>query len=381
MSEKIKVLIAEDDYLIAEEVVRIVKKIGFHIVGVAPNGIKAVDLAQKQKPDIVLMDIKMPRLDGIEAARRISEADDSIAIILLTAHESRDLIEKASETGIAAYLTKPPKAEEIERAVHIALSRQRDLVQSRKLIQELEEHKRQLDELNRTKDKFLSIIAHDLRNPVSSLYSFTEYLHTHSSKISSEKITTYIDAIHSTSKSLFDLLDDLLLWGSLQSGRNKLQPANYHLYEIIQPVTELLKATAARKKITLEDQTQPMEGIYADRYMIQTVIRNLVGNALKFTDENGTVIICSERINENVRITVADNGQGINKEILEQLFKIDHQYSTPGTHGEKGTGLGLALCKEMVEQNQGKIWVESEEGVGSRFIFELPCMKPELQST
>ena len=127
---KVKVLIAEDDFLIAEEISRIIKKLGYQLIGVASNGVKAVEMALKQKPDVVLMDIIMPKMDGLDAARQIVNAC-SAAIIILTAHESHDLIEKAGEFGIAAYLTKPPKPEEIERAVYIALARHRDLAESR----------------------------------------------------------------------------------------------------------------------------------------------------------------------------------------------------------------------------------------------------------
>jgi two-component system, sensor histidine kinase and response regulator len=368
---KIKVLIAEDDFLIAEEISRIIKKLGYQIIGVASNGVKAVEIALKLKPDVVMMDIIMPKLDGLEAAKQIVNGC-SAAIIILTAHESHDLIEKAGEFGIAAYLTKPPKAEEIERAVYIALARHRDLAESRRLIKELEDHKQQLKALNATKDKFFSIIAHDLRNPVSALFNFSEYLETNLNTISNEDLPQYLSIIRTTAKGLFGLLDELLLWANLQSNHYEFKPTTLHVSTETNAVINLLLANAARKKIQLEVNIDSETQVFADPNMLHTILRNLVTNAIKFTPSNGSVKINSKINSHEVYITVDDTGIGIAKENMEKLFRIDKQASTLGTEGETGTGLGLVLCKEMVERNNGKIWVESNPGEGSCFTFALP---------
>ena len=368
---KVKVLIAEDDFLIAEEISRIIKKLGYQLIGVASNGVKAVEMALKQKPDVVLMDIIMPKMDGLDAARQIVSAC-SAAIIILTAHESHDLIEKAGEFGIAAYLTKPPKPEEIERSVYIALARHRDLAESRRLIRELEDHKRQLKELNATKDKFFSIIAHDLRNPVSALFNFSEYLESNISTISTEELPQYISIMRNTANGLFGLLDELLLWANLQSNHYEFKPSLLQVADEANTVINLLGANAARKKVHVAINIDPETQVFADHNMLHTILRNLVTNAIKFTPSNGSININS-RINlHEVFINVEDTGIGIAKENLEKLFRIDQQSSTLGTEGETGTGLGLVLCKEMVEKNNGKIWVESNPGQGTCFTFVLP---------
>ena len=368
---KVKVLIAEDDFLIAEEISRIIKKLGYQLIGVASNGVKAVEMALKQKPDVVLMDIIMPKMDGLDAARQIESAC-SAAIIILTAHESHDLIEKAGEFGIAAYLTKPPKPEEIERAVYIALARHRDLAESRRLIRELEDHKRQLKELNATKDKFFSIIAHDLRNPVSALFNFSQYLESNISTISNEELPQYISIMKNTANGLFGLLDELLLWANLQSNHYEFKPALLQVAEEANTVVNLLGANAARKKVHMAINIDPETQVFADHNMLHTILRNLVTNAIKFTPSNGSININSSINHHEVFINVEDTGIGIAKENMEKLFRIDQQSSTLGTEGETGTGLGLVLCKEMVERNNGKIWVESNPGQGTCFTFALP---------
>ncbi|NJK98292.1 MAG: response regulator [Bacteroidales bacterium] len=216
---KIKVLIAEDDFLIAEEISRALKNSGYTLSGIAPNGKKAVELTCSLKPDVVLMDIKMPRMDGLEASRLIQEQCPT-PVVIITAHESHDLVEKASEAGITAYLTKPPKADEIERAITIALARHKDMLKSRQLIHELEESRHELHLLNASKDRFFSILAHDLRSPVSALSVFSEQLVSNLETLEKQELIEYLSVIHNTSKSLSELLENLLLWAGFQVNRN-----------------------------------------------------------------------------------------------------------------------------------------------------------------
>jgi two-component system, sensor histidine kinase and response regulator len=370
--EKIKILIAEDDFLIADEIARISKKLGYQLIGVASNGIKAVEMTLSQQPDIVIMDIKMPKMDGLEAARKIIDAGSSSAIIILTAHESSDLVEEAGKSGIAAYLTKPPKAEEIERAVYIAFARQCDLLESRRLIKELEEHKQQLAELNSTKDKFFSILAHDMRNPVSALYTFSNHINTNKKEISTSDLHEYLSVIHTTAKSLSELLEELFLWANLKSNRCNFMPDTLLLLDVVTSINSLLMANAIQKSIKLANKVDPQLQIYADRNMVQTILRNLITNAIKFTPQNGTITIEAIENLHEVWITIRDNGVGINEEDVQKLFRIDTQFRGEGTNGEQGSGLGLVLCKELVEKNDGRIWVESEPERGSSFTFALP---------
>jgi signal transduction histidine kinase len=368
---KIKVLVAEDDFLIAEEISRILKKLNYQVVGIASNGIKAVEFTKTLHPDVVLMDIKMPKVDGIEASKRIIN-EMSVAIVILTAHESKDLVEKASDVGIGAYLTKPPKMEEIDRAITIAMARHRELDATRKLVRQLEENEKQLSEMNATKDKFFSIIAHDLRNPVSALSVFADQLQHNLKVISSEELSQYISIINQTAKGLFDLLEELLLWTCLQTGRYEFKPVLINLSEVLDSITDLLGTNAAQKNIKFKIEIDKTQTVLADRNMLQTIIRNLVSNAIKFTPPQGIITIKGSDNENLVHISIIDTGVGIEEDILPDLFKLNSQVTTKGTSGEAGTGFGLILCREMVEKNNGKIWVDSTPGNGSKFTFSLP---------
>ena len=372
VKNEISVLIAEDDFLIADEITRIVKKLGYKQLGVAGNGLKALEMALSLKPDVVMMDIKMPKMNGLEVAKKMVEEGCTSAIIILTAHESHDFVEEASNSGVAAYLTKPPKPEEIERAIYIALARKRDLNESHRLIKELEQHKQQLAESNAMKDRFFSILAHDMRNPVSAIYTFTGFLNESMESISKDELHQYLSVIHTTSKGLSDLLEELFLWGSLHSNRYDFKPELVPLTEVVDSVISLLMANATQKEIHLESDIHTEIQVFSDRNMLQIVVRNLVSNAIKFTTHKGRVTISVKDQGDEVQVSVKDTGIGISKKDISRLFRIDEQFTTHGTKGETGSGLGLVLCKELVEKNKGKIWVKSESGKGSTFSFSLP---------
>ena len=372
VKNEISVLIAEDDFLIADEISRIIKKLGYKQLGVAGNGLKAMEMALSLHPDVVIMDIKMPKMNGLEAAKKIVDDGCTAAIIILTAHESNDLVEEASKSGVAAYLTKPPKPEEIERAIYIALARKRDLNESQRLVRELEQHKKQLAESNAMKDRFFSILAHDMRNPVSALYTFTDYINENASSISKEELHEYLSVIHSTSKGLSDLLEELFLWASLHSNRYEIKPELISLAEVVNSVISLLITNSMQKNVHLESKIELSVQVYSDRNMLQSVVRNLVSNAIKFTPPDGQVTITAIDNDNEIWVSIKDTGVGINKKDISKLFRINEHYTTSGTEGETGSGLGLVLCKELLEKNSGKIWVESEHGKGSSFTFTLP---------
>ena len=371
-NQNISVLIAEDDFLIAEEISRIIKKLGYNFLGVASNGAKVLEMASKLNPDVIIMDIKMPKMTGIEVAKKMFDEEGTAAIIILTAHESHDLLEEAGKSGVAAYLTKPPKPEEIDRSVYIALARKRDLNESRALIRELEESRRQLAESNATKDKFFSILAHDMRNPVAALFSFSNYLVENKNDISEDDLKNYLSIMHSTSKGLVDLLEELFLWANLRSGRYEIKPEKLKVADVYSSVSNLLITGATQKNIRLESCIDEHLLAFTDRNSLQTVLRNLVTNAIKFTPQNGTITVSASDKSNSVEITVKDTGVGIPESDMPKLFRIDAHYTTSGTQGESGSGLGLVLCKELVEKNNGSIRVESRVGEGTSFIFEVP---------
>jgi len=229
-------------------------------------------------------------------------------------------------------------------------------------------------QLNSTKDKFFSIISHDLRNPFNTLLGFSSLLKDNPEKYSMEKIKEFAENIYQTSKKTFGLLENLLQWSSLQTGNMEPNLQQVSLNEIIIDVIQLLKTSADEKNINITFDDSVDYKIVVDKNMVLTVFRNLVSNAIKFTETNGKIEIEYHKNMDNISIFIKDNGIGIEKNNVDKIFEIETKVSTIGTMGEKGTGLGLSLCKELVEINKGEIKVESEVGVGSVFKVSFPVI-------
>jgi signal transduction histidine kinase len=227
-------------------------------------------------------------------------------------------------------------------------------------------------QLNADKDLFLSILAHDLRSPFTAILGISELLIENIRVYSIEETEEMLNHLKDASIDTFALLEDLLRWTSTQSGKIPFNPQNLDFSEICTNILETLNKNADAKNITIKRSNNNNISVFADIDMLKTILRNLVSNAIKFTNKGGTIIINAEENSENVTISVSDNGIGIMPDRLTKLFDISHKQTTKGTENESGTGLGLILFKEFVEKNAGKIRVESEAGKGSNFIFTLP---------
>lgn len=239
-------------------------------------------------------------------------------------------------------------------------------------ITEIKNSELSLIELNATKDKFFSIIAHDLKTPFNSIIGFSELLVDKVKENDYDKVAEFAGIILQSSKRAMDLLINLMEWSQLQSGRMDFNPELFNVSMLIDEVMLLLKGIADQKSIIIENQLTKPVLVFADKEMISAVMRNLISNALKFTHTGGCLSI-SALIKENeVIITVSDNGVGLPEDRINKLFILSESYSTPGTNKEKGTGLGLILCNEFIKKNKGLIWVESEIDKGSSFSFSLP---------
>ena len=230
-----------------------------------------------------------------------------------------------------------------------------------------------LELLNLTKDKFLSIIAHDLRNPFNAVSSLSDILIKDLSKLRPEEAYEYLYTIKTSSDSASSLLDNLLQWARSQTNSININPASFSVRNLIENTFRLLKVIAASKNINLINNTEAGITMYADENMILTVARNIVGNAIKFTPQNGTITVSAELSDINVILRIEDNGTGMSKIQIENLFRIDRKTSSKGTAGEKGTGLGLIICKDFIDKNNGLIHVDSEPGGGTRFTITLPA--------
>ncbi len=248
-----------------------------------------------------------------------------------------------------------------------------DITLSKKAEEELKRSTKELRELNETKDRFISIISHDLRTPFSSIIGFADLL-LNDKSMDEEKRVQYIQFIKDSSKSMLSLVNSLLDWTRLQTGRIKFEPDRINAKHVIEKTLQILSGVAIQKKINLTNEVEKDFFIHADENLLLQVFNNLVSNAIKFTKQNGKITL-SAQLNveqKQVEFTVKDDGVGIKNEDLDKLFKVDTKFTTPGTEGEKGSGLGLSLVYEIIKKHGGDIWVKSEVGKGTQFTFSIP---------
>ena len=230
----------------------------------------------------------------------------------------------------------------------------------------------QLKELNASKDKFFSIIAHDLKNPFNAIIGFSNLIRTQIRRQNYEAVEEYASTIQNSSFRAMSLLMNLLDWARCQIGRMDFNPELLDLISLIDVVIDLANDSASQKSITITKRLPSSLIAFADKNMISTILRNLISNAIKFSFPGDEIIISTEDVVGDIKINVIDRGVGIKKESIEKLWRIDQSYSTIGTQKEKGTGLGLLLCKEFIEKHGGRIGVESEAGKGSTFYIIIP---------
>jgi PAS domain S-box-containing protein len=242
----------------------------------------------------------------------------------------------------------------------------------------LRESEAQLKKSNTTKDKLFSIIAHDLRSPFTSILGFSDLFVENKNDLEIAQIEEFVKNINSSVRNTLSLLDNLLNWAKTQTGNFIMQPDKIDLTSIIREVIGISKTAANFKNISL-DYNQPGEiEIFADENMVKVVLRNLVSNAIKFTNAGGSINVSAIPNQSEVEITVSDNGVGMDNEKIKILFDISANLTSYGTANEKGSGLGLVLCKEFVEKLGGSIWVNSKAGEGSDFKFTLPLNKRNI---
>ena len=372
----------------------------------AASGFEALRIISEHPVDLCLMDVQMPELDGFETAKLVRSRPKTahIPVIFITAFDpNKNLMEMGLNAGGLDYLTKPIDDVQIVHTLNMYLrflDRERNInseleekVQlrtaefqniNRKLKLEIEERRRteialqesenNLKEANAAKDKFFSIIAHDLRNPFNAVIGFSNLLRENISEFNLDEISEYIGYINDSAINAYTLLGNLLDWARSQTNSIQFNPEDINISDIINSTLVILSGEATKKNITISNSVPAQAVVLADSNMISAVLRNLVSNAIKFTRPGGCISLSSNAGEKFYEFTIEDNGVGIQKKDVEKLFRIDTKVYSKGTADESGTGLGLILCKEFIEKNSGSIRVESEYGKGSRFIFTLPVI-------
>jgi PAS domain S-box-containing protein len=314
------------------------------------NGISMIELMGED-----LFKLNKPNIDRVLKGERISF--------------ERTLVKADGSTGYTWAHYIPDIQNDVLEGFYVLVS---DITEIKLASIELELLNNKLQQLNSTKDKFFSIIAHDLRSPLGTFKQMTEMLHDSYGSFSEEELIEFLDIMKNSSKNIFELLENLLEWSRSQRRTIKYEPLDINLFFHSDNILHLLKPVSDNKKIKIINAIKRSIFIKADHNLLNTILRNLIMNAIKFTYQDGEIIINSEQNNNEIIISVKDSGVGMTKEQIEKLFRIDSSISTQGTNLEKGTGLGLILCKEFVELHGGKIWVESEIGKGSTFYFTMP---------
>jgi two-component system, sensor histidine kinase and response regulator len=390
ISERV-ILCIDDESIVLDALKEQIQK-GFQgefMVEVAESGDEALEVFNELMDDgldipIVIADFIMPGMKGDALLEEMHKANPATKKILLTGQASIEGIGNAiNKAALYRFMSKPWEKDDLILTIKEALKsfdQERTILEQNEELLELntnlekkvEQRTLELQELNATKDKFFSIIAHDLKNPFNTLMGFTELLLNNLDSYSSEKLNEFIGILHDTSRQSYALLENLLDWSRSQTGRIQMLQETIDLYSLTEENINLLNNFAAKKSVTLINDIPAGTQVFADQNMIKTVIRNLLSNAIKYTREQGNITLSLTKNDQGIEYQVKDTGIGIKPENLQKLFRIDVNYSTRGTSDEAGTGLGLILCKEFIAKNGGKIWVESEYGSGSTFKFTLP---------
>lgn len=364
------ILVVDDEQTYLSSITETLKERNFKIIQ-ALNGKMGITVAKKFLPDIIIADWEMPEMNGLKMIQELKsdETTKDIPVIMCTGiMTTSQNLDTALEAGASDYIRKPIDAIELTARINAALN----LSSAFKKIKSQNE---ELVKLNDTKNKFFSIISHDLRGPFSGIISLIELLCQNINEYDSTEIEKFLNLIHDSSKNVHYLLENLLDWSRNQMNKIEFKIEEIYFEQIIEEIIDTLKNQAFKKGINISYDIKCSEQLYSDKNIIKTILRNLVSNAIKFTQNNGNVTIGVSRNLSTIEISVKDNGIGMNKDTINQLFRIDKKITAHGTSGETGTGLGLILCKEFVEKLGGKIWVESAVGNGSDFKFIVPLNK------
>ena len=368
MDEKLRILLCEDDENLGMLLREYLQAKGYS-AELYPDGEAGYKAFLKNKYDLCVFDVMMPKKDGFTLAQEVRAANAEIPIIFLTALNSTTDIVKGFQVGANDFISKPFNKEELI----IRVTHQISLVAAKRIILN------KTEELQRTiagRDKLYSVIAHDLRSPMGSIKMVLNMLilNLPSEKIGDE-MYEQLTMANQTTEDVFSLLDNLLKWTKSQIGKLNVVYQDIDVVEVVDGVIDIFNMVAGMKKITIREEKPEKLAVSADIDMLKTVVRNLISNAIKFSNENSEVLVKLEAKDGMAVVSVQDHGCGIDEEGQKKLLHTDTHFSTFGTNNEEGSGLGLLLCQDFVVKNGGKLWFTSKKGEGSIFSFSVPLKK------
>lgn len=370
LSASYTVLIVDDVPTNVMLVQAILKKEGYTLL-TCDSGAKALQIAKERHPHLILLDIMMPEMDGYEVLQHLKNNPDTnnIPVIIMSALSDMQSIVKGYQLGATEYVTKPFQREELVKRV----AHRYELFSIKRI-------KKELESTIESRDTLYSVIAHDLRSPLGSLKMMNNaiLMMVDKEKIG-EEVHEMLQMMNKTSEETFLLLDNLLKWAKNRLSKMSIHKQPTDIHAILESTVEMYIPMAAQKNIEIKlvGVDTPLMG-KLDIDMLKTIVRNIVSNALKFTFEGGVITVACKTEGDFVIISIKDTGRGIKKEDQSKVLCPGAHFTTYGTNNERGSGLGLMLCQDFVNQHEGKLWFESEEGVGTTFHFSLKALNEEV---
>ncbi len=367
---KIKVLIVEDEAIVAEDIKYTLNRLNYSVPAIVQTGEDAVKKAAEDSPDLILMDIMLRgKMDGVEAAKQI-RARKNIPVIYLTAFADDEILDRAKKTEPFGYMIKPFEEKELHTTIETALYKHQTE-------RELREAKSVAENANELKDKFISLVAHDLKSPFSTILGFMKLIMDDTDPALSDKHQSMFERVYKQGRGLLEMIQELLDIGRLKTGKIRPMPNFIDAHFVAASMTVNFKAQAQQKEINLSCGIPKGTRIYADPDLFSQVIQNLVTNAIKFCKKGDSVTLFTPPGNGST-VAVKDTGTGIAQSRHATLFQYEQHTSTVGTAGEKGTGLGLPLCHDIMAAHGGSLELDSEPGKGSIFYARLPFVHPAI---
>lgn len=376
-----RILVVDDEKEIREFLSKALTRIaGFH-VEMAEDGEDALKKIEQDKLDLILTDLRMPKMDGLKLITEIAKTKPEILTILMTGHGTIDSALEAMKRGASDYLTKPINLDELVLRVQKVLDEKQRFVSMKEYVTQLEKANQELKRVDEMKSEFVSIASHELRTPLATIKNAVQLVLKGKTGEVNETQVNFLTMAEKNINRLTNILNDLLDLSRIESGKVGMKFEELDLQGSIDFVLSSLRPQADGKPVHLEMEVpRDLPLAYGDHEKVEQILTNLIGNAIKFTPEGGKVVVSarlSDTVKNAVGISVHDTGIGIPEDQLAKIFEKFHQVESPLHHSASGTGLGLAITKGLVEAHQGQIWVESELEKGSTFTFTLPLSKGE----
>jgi signal transduction histidine kinase len=371
-----KLLIVDDEKEIRDLLVKALSRLGGFHVELAENGEEALHKISGNSYDLVLTDLKMPKVDGLQLVDEIAKIKPGVLTVLMTGHGSVDSALEAMKRGASDYLTKPLNLDELIIRLRKVLEEKQRFISLKDYAAELEKANEELRRVDQVKSEFVSIASHELRTPLTAIKNSVQLILQGKTGEVNENQRKFLAMADRNITRLTNILNDLLSLSRIESGKIGIKFEELDVSIPIEFTVSSLQAQAQGKSIQLKMEVpEQLPPVYGDREKIEQVLTNLVGNAIKFTPEGGNITV-SARVFEKdgylVAVSVKDSGIGIPEDQLTKVFEKFHQVENSLQRSVSGTGLGLAITKGLIEAHQGTIWAESELGKGSTFTFTLP---------